>query len=277
MWNDAGVRHVVRAALCLIALLLSAAGCGAATKTAKGEFEPAMAGRLTVATNLPAPGFWQGKDVSHLDGGFEWGIATELAGRSHLALTVIDVPFGDIVSGNLHGADLALSQVGVTKDRAEHVDFSTGYFTSQAAVVARRGRDLTDLLTARGWTWTARQSTTEAAFVTDVIRPDAPLQLAADEEAELAAVRAGEVDGALMDLPTALVLTNGDADLATVSRFDRTEQYGVVLPKSSANTEAVNKDLASMRADGTLDDLDSRWLEPAFGVDPNDLPVIQTP
>jgi polar amino acid transport system substrate-binding protein len=274
--DDRWVRRVVRAVVCSTALLL-AAGCGAATKTAKGEFEPATPGYLTVATNLPAPGFWQGADVNHLDGGFEWGIATQIANDSNLTLTVIDVPFPDIVSGNLHGADMALSQVGVTDERADVVDFSTGYFTSQAAVVARKGRDLTDLLTARDWSWTAREATTEADFVDDVIRPDQPVRLAPNEQAELADVRAGTVDGALMDLPTALVLTNGDADLATISRFDRTQQYGIVLPKHSDNTEAVNKDLASMRTDGTLDDLNTRWLEPAFGTDPDDLPVIQTP
>ena len=50
-----------------------------------------------------------------------------------------------------------------------------------------------------------------------------------------------------------------------------------MLPNDSDNVEAVNKQLAAMRADGTIDDLDNTWLEPAFAKDPNDLPVIQTP
>ena len=47
-----------------------------------------LTGVLTVATNLPAPGFWDGDDVDHLTGGFEWGIATRsrqaLRPRDHL-------------------------------------------------------------------------------------------------------------------------------------------------------------------------------------------------
>ena len=89
-----------------------------------------------------------------------------------LDLTVVDVPFGDIIAGKLHGADLALAQVSITKAREKAVDFSTPYFTSQPTVVARKGRDLTDLATAREWTWSARESTTEADFIDDVIRPD---------------------------------------------------------------------------------------------------------
>ena len=56
--------------------------------SAGGTFTPATDGVLTVATNLPAPGFWDGDDIDHLTGGFEWGIATDLAKRfgleSHL-------------------------------------------------------------------------------------------------------------------------------------------------------------------------------------------------
>ena len=238
---------------------------------------PATAGRLVVATTLPAPGFWQGEDVDHLNGGFEWGIAMELANRNNLALTVIDVPFGDIVTGNLHGVDLAISQVSITDQRRQYVDFSDGYFTSQPAVVARMGKTLTDLATARSWTWAVRASTTEADFVDNVIRPDQPARITSSEQTAIDAVRAGQVDAALMDLPTALVLTNGASDVVAISRFDQTEDYGVVLPNQSGNVEIVNKNLASMRTDGTLDDLYSKWLAPAFSVDPNSLPVVLTP
>jgi polar amino acid transport system substrate-binding protein len=266
----------VRRGACLVAVVLLF-GCSAAEETAKGEFVPVSPGRLTVATNLPAPGFWVGADAAHVDGGFEWGIAMDIADRSNLQLSIVDVPFGDIVSGNLHGADLALSQVGITDARKDFVDFSTGYFTSQPGVVARKNRDLTDLATAREWHWAARESTTEAEFIKDVIRPEADVDLTATEQVAIEAVRSGAVDAALMDLPTALVLTKGDSDLATISRFDRTEQYGVVFPNGSENVEAVDKDLAAMRTDKTLDDLDAQWLEPAFGLDPNNLPVIKTP
>jgi polar amino acid transport system substrate-binding protein len=259
----------------LLALVLTA--CSEARETAEGKFVPAHAGRLEVATTLPAPGFWVGDRTSDLDGGFEWGIASELASAFGLDLHVVDVPFPDIVNGHLHGADLALAQVSVTKEREDHVDFSDPYFVSQATVVARKGRTLTDLATARDWTWAARRSTTEDEFIDDVIRPDRPAVRTDSEQNAIARVRRGEVDAALMDLPTALILTKDAGDVAAVARFDRDENYAVVLPNGSGNVEAVNKELAAMRTDGTLDDLDDRWLEPEFSTDPGSLPVIQTP
>jgi polar amino acid transport system substrate-binding protein len=266
----------------VLALTSTASACAAAKKTAAGDFEPATAGHLTVATDLPAPAFWthgdsKADDPKRVDGGFEWGIAHDLADQFDLDLTVIDVPFRDIIAGKLDGADVALAQVSITSAREKAVDFSTPYFTSQPTVVARTGKDLTDLATAREWTWSARESTTEADFIDDVIRPDDKPRLTPTEQESLDAVRAGRVDAALLDLPTALILTKGTNDLEAISRFDRTEDYGIVLPNNSGNVEVVNKQLAAMRSDGTIQDLDDMWLEPAFARDPGDLPVIRTP
>jgi polar amino acid transport system substrate-binding protein len=260
-----------------IALVLTVGACAAAKRTAAGDFAPASPGHLKVATDLPAPAFWSGDDPKWVDGGFEWGIAHDLADAFDLDLTVVDVPFGDIIGGKLRGADLALAQVSITKEREKAVDFSTPYFTSQPTVVARKGRDLTDLATAREWTWSARESTTEADFIDDVIRPDDDAQLTRTEQEALDAVRAGRVDAALLDLPTALILTKDSNELEAISCFDRTEDYGIVLPNESGNVEVVNKQLASMRSDGTIQDLDDTWLEPAFAKSPGDLPVIRTP
>jgi polar amino acid transport system substrate-binding protein len=267
----------VAGALGAVVVALAVSACTETRDTAEGKFVPAHAGRLEVATTLPAPGFWVGDRADDVDGGFEWGIARDLADAFDLELHVVDVPFPDIVDGRLHGADLALSQVSVTPQRDEHVDFSDPYFVSQPTVVARADRTLTDLATAREWTWAARRSTTEAEFVDDVIRPDHPAVRTDSEQDAIARVRRGEVDGALMDLPTALVLTKNAADVAAVARFDRDENYAVVLPNGSDNVEAVNKQLATMRSDGRLDALDDRWLQPAFATDPGSLPVIQTP
>ncbi len=266
-----------RVVACAIAVMLTFSACAAAKETAAGDFEPASPGHLTVATDLPAPAFWTGDDPKRVDGGFEWGIAHDLADQFDVDLTVVDVPFRDIVAGKLRGADLALAQVSITKERKKAVDFTTPYFTSQPTVVAREGKDLTDLATAREWTWSARESTTEADFIDDVIRPDDAPRITHTEQESLDDVRSGRVDAALLDLPTALILTKNRNDLEAISRFDQTEDYGIVLPNDSDNVEAVNKQLASMRSDGTIQDLDDRWLEPAFAKDPGDLPVIQTP
>src|SRR5664280_1878186 len=108
------------------ALTLGAVGCANAVKGASGSFRPRTANTLTVATaQIPDPGFWAGT-FAHPTGGFEYGLAKQLAARLHLArVKVVEVPFHELVRGHLGGADLALSDITITDERAQHLDFST--------------------------------------------------------------------------------------------------------------------------------------------------------
>ena len=103
--------------------LVACGGLGSA-----GTFTPRTPGTLTVATaQVPDPGFWSGT-AAHPSGGLEYELARALAARFGLARTkVIVVPFARLVAGDLGGADLALSDITVTAERAEHVSFSTPY------------------------------------------------------------------------------------------------------------------------------------------------------
>jgi polar amino acid transport system substrate-binding protein len=107
------------------AVALCATGCASAGKGAAGSFDPRTANTLTVATaQIPDPGFWTGT-FAHPTGGFEYGLAKELAARFGLAkIKVVDVPFHELVRGHLGGADLALSDITITDERAEQLDFS---------------------------------------------------------------------------------------------------------------------------------------------------------
>jgi polar amino acid transport system substrate-binding protein len=266
-------------ATALVAVLLVGPGCGDATKIAENTFEPASPGTVVVATSLPSPGFWEGDDVATLDGGFEWGLARALVDELGLRVSFRDVPFADIVTGELHGADVALAQVSITDEREDRVEFSVTYFDSAPAVlVPSDADDIHDLATARDRSWVVERATTEEAFVGDVIRPDTPIATVDDEAEVVDAVTAGDADAALLDLPAALVIAAQVPGLEVDARFDDPERYGIVLPKDSPDTNrrAIDTALRGLLADGTVDDLADRWLQPVFASDPDDIPVIET-
>jgi polar amino acid transport system substrate-binding protein len=263
----------------LAAVVLIGPGCGEATNIAENTFEPASPGTVVVATSLPSPGFWEGDDVSTLDGGFEWGLARAIADDLGLRASFRDVPFPDIVTGELHGADLALAQVSITDEREDRVEFSVTYFDSSPAVLAPSDADdIHDLATARDRRWVVERATTEQDFVGDVIRPDEPVVTVDDEAEAVDAVMAGDAEAALLDLPAALVIAAQVPGLEVDARFDDPERYGVVLPEHAPdiNRRAIDKALRGLLADGTVDDLADRWLQPLFASDPDDIPVIET-
>jgi polar amino acid transport system substrate-binding protein len=267
---------VVVAALLLAAL---AAGCGTSLPSeATGTFTPRHAGVLTVATNLPAPGFWEGSSAATVHGGFEYGIALRMADRFHLGrVRVVDQPFTGITSGSLAGgADLALAQVTITAERERRERFSIPYWNANLGVLVRPGTQVPDLATARARHWAYQVGTTSQAFVATVIRPSHPARGYAGLDQLLAALRGGTVDAVLLDLPLGLVeAKDSHGRLEVVAQFVTGERYGAVLPKDSPNREAVDSALRGMQADGTIAALADRWLVPAFGQDPDTVPVIQ--
>ncbi|MDQ7906536.1 ABC transporter substrate-binding protein [Phytohabitans sp. ZYX-F-186] len=249
----------------LVVVLL--AGCARGAPAA-GEFRPAVAGELTVATaTLPLPGFWEEP------GGFEYGLAEALAGRFHLRTRVVRVPFERIVSGDLGGADLALSQVTATPDRERVLDFSGPYLAATPAGLARSA--IPDLAAARDTRWAVKRGTTLAAVLTGFVRPSTPPAFTADEPAALTLLAAGSVDAVLLDLPVALVLAHrSDGTLRVAVQVSTDDALAVALPKGSANAEAVDSAVRAFTSDGTIDRLARRWLGADVRDAQADVPVI---
>lgn len=250
------------------------AACDDVRSAGDQSFEPNREGVLTVATALPAPGFWEHGADGDFTGGFEYGIAAALAERFGLELDVVDVPFGDLVVGDLHGADLAMSQISITEARAEAVDFSTTYYETSAGVLAPSGTTVPDLKTARGLSWCVVSGTTEAELVAATIRPSDPPVEVGDDVGCATAVADGTVDAALLDLASAVVLRQQFAGLDAVARFNTDERYGVAMANGDRRLELVDAGLRALDSDGTLTDLAQQYLTPS--VDTGRIPVIVT-
>ena len=270
-----GSLRVVGVVIGVGGLLLAACGV-APSGPAAGTFTPAVPGVLTVATNLPAPGFWEGPAAAPT-GGFEYALAHELAERFDLGeVRAVDVAFADLVAGDLHGADLALAELTPTAARDEQLDFSTAYLDAHPAVLVQDGLDVPDLAAARDLRWAVQTGSTHVDLVTERIRPDAELITGDDIAAVVDAVATGTVDAALLDLPTAIVqeqLTDGR--LRVVAQFATDDAIAAAVPEGSDNLEAIDSAIRAMLRDGTVDRLAEDWLGRAASDGAVDIPLIR--
>jgi len=262
--------------LTFLVVSLLAVGCSSREKDPiLVEVDPTVPGTLTVATTLPAPGFWEGDDASIVGGGYEWGLARALADEFDLDLKIVDVPFADIVAGELEGADLALAQIEITEERLEVLDFSLPYYASDFGVLMMAGEQLRDLSAARDLRWTVVEGARQQAFIDVAIRPRRPAHVVADDVAASEAIISGEVDAALIDLSSALILAHDDDRLGVAAKFVTGSQYSIALPKGSNNVEKVDAALRGFQRDGTLHSLAETWLLPLFSTSPDDVPAIE--
>ncbi|HWM20410.1 MAG TPA: ABC transporter substrate-binding protein [Ilumatobacteraceae bacterium] len=263
------------AVITVLVVAMVAAGCrGKPRDEILVEVAPTVPGTLTVATTLPAPGFWEGDDVTIVGGGYEWGLARSLADEFDLNLKIIDVPFADIVAGDLGGADMALSQIEITDERLEVLDFSLPYYASDFGVLTLAGETVRDLAAARELRWSVVDGARQRSFLDITIRPDEPVLVVSDDVAAADAIRSGSVDAALIDLSSALIQAHDDDSLGVAAKFVTGGQYSVALPKGSANLEKVDAALRGFQRDGTLNNLAETWLLPLFSTSPDDVPEI---
>ena len=209
-------------------------------------------------------------------GGLEYGIAQELAERLDLDdVQVETAEFPDIVAGELGDADLALALITPTEERDEVLDFSDPYIQSAPALVVREGTEVPDVETAQELTWTVGRDTTFEEIVSEVIRPDTEALVLDGEKAELDAVRSGDADVAMFDLPAAQAIVESDPNLAIAARLSDTEPIAAALPEGSENTEAVSSALRAMMADGTLDELAEESIGISLTDSALDVPLLR--
>jgi polar amino acid transport system substrate-binding protein len=264
-------RAAVLAAFAAVpALALSA--CATDQGAAGSKFHPVTPGVLTVATAfLPAPGFWEGRPPTK---GFEATLAVDLAHRLGLKrVRVVQVPFASITSGNLGGADMALSQLTPTKKREQHLDFTTPYLTAPPGVLARVGVDAIDVHALKGLHWVVSRTSTLTPILMHTIRPNEKPVVTVDRSQALKVLREGRADALLLDLPVALGLAREQPErFHVLGQLSGGEGLAAALPNGSSNDEIVDSDIRMLTANGTIAKLDSRWL----GKSASDVPLILT-
>lgn len=250
------------------------AGTDETTAPAGGgpEFTPVTDDTLTVVTSLPAPGFWNGDDPSSITGGYEYDIALALQeGLNMGELKVTNVSFDQLVAGQVGEFDVALSQVTITDERKQVVDFTEPYFESDQGVLVQEGTKVDTVEDAQALQWGVQSGTTGADYVADVLQPEQEAQVFQDLSAGFAALEAGQVDAFMMD--TAIVLAQAAESGGTqevVAQFKTGEEYGGILPKDSDDADAINAILTQLKDDGSLGTFAEEWL----GGDPSAIPVL---
>jgi polar amino acid transport system substrate-binding protein len=236
------------------------------------QLQTVKPGVLTIKADLPSVGWWDGDTVDAIKSGYEYCMAANLANMAGLSsVTVKNVSFDQLVAGHTNDFDIALAEISITPDRAKVVDFSKPYFDSNIGVLVQKGSDVTqDNITSK--TCAAYSGTTSVPFIQDQLK--CKVKIYPDSQTLYQALLSGQVDADFLD--TAIVLAEAKATngkLEVVGQYKTGEKYGAIYPKDSPNEAALNKGIATMLEDGTLEELSKTYLGPAFGGDPSAVPV----
>ncbi|WP_245445822.1 ABC transporter substrate-binding protein [Mesorhizobium kowhaii] len=274
-WARRAAMAIVGAAIVVSTASASQAACELTGKKGSDPFKPAVAGTLTVETSLPSPGWWNGDTPDTIKDGYEYCLAANIANRAGLdGVTVVNVAFDALVAGRTKDFDLALSSISVTDARKKVVDFSAPYFNSDIGVVVKKGTTYSSD-TVKDLRIGVKQASTGASFADKNLHP-AAVKVFPDDSSAITSLVAGQIDAFIHD--TSIVLghaANSHGKLEVVGQYHTGETYGAIYPKSSPNAATLDKIIADLKNDGTLDKLAKTYLTGVWGADPTAIPYLQ--
>ena len=276
----------------VLALSLALVACGedeepepaaqstpAADACDKDQLETFADGKLTVGTDKPAfPPYFVDDDPTNGEG-FESAVAYAIARElgfeeSEVAWTV--VPFNASYRPGPKDFDFDVNQISITPQRARRVDFSEPYFTAPQAVIATKdspAAGATSLADLKDVTLGVQIGTTSLDAAVASIQPTTQPKVFDDSNAVVTALKQGQVDAAVVDLPTALFLTAVEIPGASVvGQFEAPggDEWGALLEKDSPLTPCVNEAIATLKDSGELDEITRQWMSESA-----DAPVLQ--
>jgi len=252
-----------------------ASGSTGAASCSKDSLNLVTPGTLTIATDSPAFNPWFRHNDPSNGQGYESAVAYAVAeglGFTPDQVTWVIEPFNRSYAPGPKNFDFDINQVSITPERAQVVDFSHGYYDDQQALIAIKGTPIasaTTLAELKQYKFGAQVGTTSLQFITQVIGGQyAVFDTTNDAKS---ALEAGQIDGLILDLPTASYTQYSVTDATLVGKFASTgEQFGLLFQKGNALVVCVNPLIDTLKSDGTLDELAGRWLQSYMSV-----PLIQ--
>ncbi|WNZ12453.1 ABC transporter substrate-binding protein [Streptomyces sp. 11x1] len=259
----------------------SASSSASGASCAKGDLSTKTSGKLTIATDQPAYEPWFKDDDPKNGEGFESAVAYAVAkqlGYDKADVVWQSVPFNKAFAPGAKTFDLDINQVSISDERKKAVDFSSGYYDVRQAVVALKdsaAAKATSIADLRKLHLGAQVGTTSLNYIEDVVKPTRQAAAYAKNDQAKSALKNGQIDAIVVDLPTAFYITSAEVtDARIVGQFENQggtpEQFGLVLDKGSALTSCVTTAVDALREDGTLTKIEQEWLSDAV-----DAPVLK--
>lgn len=255
------MKNMTRLVAISAALALVLAACGG--DGGSGEFDLITEDVLTVCTDSPyAPmEFEEDGEFTGFDIELMRAVAEEL-GLS--GIQVVNTGFDPITSGLAMEAgdcDIAAASITITEDREENIDFTDGYFTANQSLLVAEGAP-TSLADFGDSSLAVQTGTTGEMYANENAPDGTDIQSFENPGDVFTALEAGNVQGVLQDIvPNAAYALENDG-VILAEEFETDEEYGFAVEEEGrdALVEAVNEALATLRDNGTYDEIYAEYF-----------------
>ena len=242
----------------------ASAASASASAAAAGEMKLITAGTLTIGTSPDYPPFENLENGEYV--GLDIEIAKAIAAKLGLEPKFEALQFDAIVPAVAAGGqvDLGISGFSVDPERAKQIDFTSSYYIDDQAIATMKSSEIkadnADEKLAKA-TIAVQSGTTGESYVQENY-PEATVQPYGNSTDAFAAMQAGQADAVCTNKAVVeKMLKDAYQDAEIVKPIATGEEYAIVVAQDNkALTDAVNKALAELQADGTIDKLIQQFM-----------------
>ncbi|UCD99129.1 MAG: phosphate/phosphite/phosphonate ABC transporter substrate-binding protein [Chloroflexota bacterium] len=197
--------------------------------------------------------------------GWDYDFIDEACKRLNCVPEYIEFGWDTMIASVADGQfDMAADGITITPERAESVDFSVGYVVTDQRLLVRIDDDRfqsAEELAADPDTLLAEQVGTTNYQAALKVMPEDRILATDTFPLAIQALRSGDVDGVIIDDTAGMGYVGVYADeLKMVGPSISSDELGFIFPKGSELVEAFNQVIAAMKEDGTLEEINRKWL-----------------
>ena len=209
-------------------------------------------------------------------GGWDYDAWDEICTRLHCKPVYTEAAWEGMIQAVGDGQfDAAADGITITEDRAEVVDFSTGYINIEQRLLVRLDEDrissIDDIVNDESLVLGTQTGTTNYETAATFL-PEERIQAFEQFPFVVQALIAGDVDAVIIDEVAGQGYMGENADLVTlVGPSMSSDQLAFIFPKGSDLVDPVNQAINAMKADGFLEDLNTQYFGPSFTMTYDDI------
>lgn len=209
-------------------------------------------------------------------GGWDYDAWNEICSRLNCTPVFVETPWDGMIQQVSDGQfDVGADGVTITDLRKEQVDFSDGYLTIQQKLLVRKGEtrfaSIEEFVSNPELVLGTQVSTTNYETATQYL-PAERIQAFEQFPFAIQALISGDIDAVLIDgiVGEGYISQNPDK-IEFVGPAIQSDELGFIFPKGSALVAQVNLALEAMKADGTLEALNTKYFGPDFSITDQDI------
>ena len=210
-------------------------------------------------------------DQNEFDG-FDVDIAKEVAKRIGVGVEFVAQEFSGMIAGlQAKKFDVVISQMTITEERKQQMDFSQPYITNEVRIIVHESNDtITKLEDFKGKKIGVGLGTNDEKYLREVVLPkvgEFTIQTYDDVIFSLKDLDARRIDATINNVYALKpVIERNGFKIKAVGEPVKSDQAGIAMRKGNPELlAAIDQALTDMKADGTYDAIFNKWFGEASG------------